>query len=100
MQKESQIAGNVRDNQAVSRGDDKLFNENNDPIDYSQSQKPAFPLSVTQSSKSPGQLTSTLSVKEALWPINEGDLQPYIPELPAVYYSRDFGRSVSGLKRS
>lgn len=22
------------------------------------------------------------------------------PELPAVYYSRDFGRSVSGLKRS
>ena len=78
MQKESQIAGNVRDNQAVSRGDDKLFNENNDPIDYSQSQQPAFPLSVTQSSKSPGQLTSTLSVKEALWPINEGDLQPYI----------------------
>ena len=78
MQKESQIAGNVRDNQAVSRGDDKLFNENNDPIDYSQSRQPAFPLSVTQSSKSPGQLTSTLSVKEALWPINEGDLQPYI----------------------
>ena len=78
MQKESQIAGNVRDNQAVSRGDDKLFNENNDPIDYSQSRQPAFSPSATQPGKSPGQLTSTPLVKEALWPINEGDLLSHI----------------------
>ena len=30
----------------------------------------------------------------------DAKLRIHIPELPAVYYSRDFGRSVSGLKRS